>query len=68
MWDTYSVLRQGRHRNRAPASHRRSRGGDGRRRCTYQQIADELDYADHGTVHRFVREALSVTIPHARYS
>jgi hypothetical protein len=53
------VLRRGRHRNRALASYRRSRavemaaGG-----CTYQQIADELGYANRGTVHRLVREAL----------
>ncbi len=52
------VLRRGRHRNRALASYRRSRavemaaGG-----CTYQQIADELGYANRGTVHRLVREA-----------
>jgi ABC-type phosphate/phosphonate transport system permease subunit len=26
--------------------------------CTYQQIADELGYANRGTVHRLVREAL----------
>ena len=53
------VLRRGRHRNRALASYRRSRavemaaGG-----CTYQEIADELGYANRGTVHRVVREAL----------
>ncbi len=53
------VLRRGRHRNRALASYRRSRavemaaGG-----CTYQQIADELGYANRGTVHRLVRQAL----------
>ncbi len=26
--------------------------------CTYQQIADELGYANRGTVHRLIREAL----------
>lgn len=56
---TPPVLRRGRHRNRALASYRRSRavevaaGG-----CTYQQIADALGYANRGTVHRLVQEAL----------
>lgn len=53
------VLRRGRHRNRALASYRRSKAVElaagGR---TYQQIADELGYANRGTVHRIVREAL----------
>ncbi len=53
------VLRRGRHRNRALASYRCSRavemaaGG-----CTYQRIADALGYANRGTVHRLVGEAL----------
>ena len=53
------LLRRGRHRNRALAAYRRSKaieltaGGH-----TYQQIADELGYANRGTVHRIVREAL----------
>lgn len=53
------LLRQPRHRNRALASYRRSKavelGAGGR---SYQQIADELGYANRGTVHRLVREAL----------
>jgi hypothetical protein len=51
--------RSGRHRNRALASWRKNRAvelaASGR---TYQQIADELGYANRGTVHRIVREAL----------
>lgn len=53
------VLRRGRHRNRALASYRRSKAvelaASGR---TYQEIADELGYANRGTVHRIVRQAL----------
>jgi hypothetical protein len=57
--ETLPVLRRGRHRNGALASYRRSKAVElaagGR---TYQQIADELGYANRGTVHRIVREAL----------
>lgn len=52
-------VRAGRHRNRALASWRKTQAvrlaAAGR---TYQQIADELGYANRGTVHRIVREAL----------
>ncbi len=48
-----------RHRNRALAASRKNQAvrlaADGR---TYQQIADELGYANRGTVHRLVRQAL----------
>ena len=53
------VLRRGRHRNRALATYRRTKAVEttagGR---IYEQIADELGYANRGTVHRIVREAL----------
>lgn len=52
--------RRGRHRNKALAAWRRARAVelaiDGR---TYQQIADELGYANRGTVYRIVARALA---------
>jgi transposase-like protein len=55
----HPVLRRGRHRNRALACNRRSRAVEmGAAGSTYQQIADELGYANRGTVHRLVRQAL----------
>ena len=54
-----NLLRRGRHRNRALAAYRRIKAVElaagGR---TYQQIADHLGYANRGTVHRIVRQAL----------
>lgn len=54
-----TLLRRGRHRNRALAAYRRSKAVElaagGR---TYQHIADHLGYANRGTVHRIVRVAL----------
>jgi transposase-like protein len=56
---TPPTLRRGRHRNRALASYRRTKAVDlAVSGHTYQQIADELGYANRGTVHRIVREAL----------
>lgn len=53
------VLRRGRHRNRALATYRRTKAIEmATRGCTYQQIADELGYANRGTVHRLVRQTL----------
>lgn len=58
-WPEPTRLRRGRHRNTALAAYRRTKaielaaGGH-----TYQQIADELGYANRGTVHRIVHEAL----------
>jgi transposase-like protein len=50
----------GRHRNRAPAAARHARAiqlaTEGR---TYQEIADELGYANRGTVYRIVHQALA---------
>ncbi|MGO4598504.1 hypothetical protein [Terrabacter sp. 2RAF25] len=50
----------GRHRNRALASARQARAvqlaTEGR---TYQEIADELGYANRGTVHHIVHDALT---------
>jgi hypothetical protein len=50
----------GRHRNRALAAARQARAvqlaTEGR---TYQQIADELGYANRGTVHHIVQDALA---------
>ncbi len=57
--ETHLRARRGRHRNRALAASRKNQAvrlaADGR---TYQQIADELGYANRGTVHRLVRQAL----------
>jgi hypothetical protein len=53
-------LVSGRHRNRALAAARHARAiqlaTDGR---TYQEIADELGYANRGTVHHIVHQALA---------
>jgi hypothetical protein len=50
---------RGQHRNRALASARKSRAIELKLQgLTYQQVADELGYANKGTVHRLVREAL----------
>lgn len=50
----------GRHRNRALASARRARAVELRTHgWTYQAIATELGYANRGTVHAIVRQALS---------
>ena len=55
-------LVNGRHRNRALAAARRAPAiqlaPEGR---TYQDIADELGYANRGTVHHIVHQALHVT-------
>jgi len=54
---------QGRHRNRALAGRRRVRAlqlvSEGR---TYQQVADELGYANKGTVHHLVQQELGVQL------
>ena len=51
---------QGRHQNKALAAARRARAieliAEGR---TYQQVADELGYANKGTVYRLVHQALA---------
>ncbi len=53
------TARRGRHRSQALARYRRARAVElvleGR---TYQQVADELGYANRGTVHRLVQQAL----------
>ncbi|MGO4602508.1 hypothetical protein [Terrabacter sp. 2YAF2] len=53
-------LVSGKHRNRALATARQARAvqlaTEGR---TYQQIADELGYANRGTVHHIVHDALA---------
>jgi hypothetical protein len=49
----------GRHSNRVLASARKTRAVELKLQgLTYQQVADELGYANKGTVHRLVREAL----------
>lgn len=51
----------GRHRNRALAEARRTKATElAFRGMTYQAIADELGYANRGTVHRIVQNALYV--------
>jgi len=54
---------QGRHRNRALAGRGRVRAlqlvSEGR---TYQQVADELGYANKGTVHHLVQQELGVQV------
>jgi len=54
---------QGRHRNRALAGRRRVRAlqlvSEGR---TYQQVADELGYANKGTVHHLVQQELGAQL------
>jgi len=54
---------QGRHRNRALAGRRRVRAlqlvSEGR---TYQQVADELGYANKGTVHHLVQRELGAQL------
>ena len=53
-------LVSGKHRNRALAAARQARAvqlaTEGR---TYQEIADELGYANRGTVHHIVQDALA---------
>ena len=50
----------GRHRNRALAAARRTRAVELRTQgWTYEQIADELGYANRGTVYAIVRKALA---------
>jgi hypothetical protein len=50
---------EGRHRNRALAAARRARAIELRTGgFTYDQIAEELGYANRGTVFRIVRDAL----------
>ena len=52
-------MRRGRHRNSALATFRRTKAIEmATAGCTYQQIAEHLGYANRGTVHRIVREAL----------
>src|SRR6476659_5095354 len=49
----------GRHRNRALAAERRSRAVEmALTGSSYQAIADELGYANRGTVYRLVKNAL----------
>jgi len=54
---------QGRHRNRALAGRRRVRAlqlvSEG---LTYQQVADELGYANKGTVHHLVQQELGAQV------
>jgi len=54
---------QGRHRNRALAGRRRVRAlqlvSEG---LTYQQVADELGYANKGTVHHLVQQELGAQL------
>ncbi len=53
--------RRGQHRDRALASWRRSEAIRLKTAgCTYEQIAQELGYANRGTVHRIVSQALDV--------
>ncbi len=53
--------RRGQHRDRALASWRRSEAIRLKTAgCTYEQIAQELGYANRGTVHRIVQQALDV--------
>ena len=50
----------GRHRNRALASYRRARAIELRARgLTYQQVADELGYANKGSVYSIVQKGLA---------
>ncbi len=61
--DMYAEARQrrGQHRDRALASWRRSEAIRLKTAgCTYEQIARELGYANRGTVHRIVQQALDV--------
>lgn len=52
-------LRRGQHRDHALASWRRSRAVELKASgLTYQQVAQELGYANKGTVHRVVQQAL----------
>lgn len=49
----------GRHRDRPLAAERRARAIELHRRgLTYQQVADEMGYANRGTVHRIIKTAL----------
>jgi len=53
--------RRGQHRDRALASWRRSEAIRLKTAgCTYEQIAEHLGYANRGTVHRIVQQALDV--------
>jgi len=53
-------LRRGRHRNKALAAYRRTRSVEMvTHGATYQQAADELGYANRGTVHRIVQQSLA---------
>jgi DNA-binding NarL/FixJ family response regulator len=53
-------LVDGRHRNRALATARQTRAVELRAQgCTYQKIAQELGYANRGTVFRIVSNALA---------
>jgi hypothetical protein len=57
--DVARGMRTGRHRNTALAAWRRTRAVElATQDFTYQQIADELGYANRGTVHRIVQRAL----------
>src|SRR4051794_8098510 len=50
----------GRHRTRAPAKRRKTRAVElVLNGCTYQQAAEQMGYANRGTVHRLVNEALA---------
>ena len=54
-------LRRGQHRDRALAAWRRSEAIRLKTTgCTYEQIAEALGYANRGTVHRIVQQALDV--------
>lgn len=53
----------GQHRNRALAAWRRTRAVElAVEGFTYQQIADELGYANRGTVHRIVQRTLEARL------
>lgn len=50
----------GRHRNRALAKRRKTRAVElVLNGCTYQQVAEQMGYANRGTVHRLVNETLA---------
>jgi len=54
---------QGRHRNRALAGRRRVRALQlASKGLTYQQLADELGYANKGTVHHLVQQELGAQL------
>ena len=59
----------GRHRNKALAAARRTRAVElVAQGMNYQQVADELGYANRGTVHRIVHRALASDTAEAVHS